>query len=123
MDGGGPRRDHLLYGPGDVKGASPARIDIDQERQGGRRSDSAQVGEYLLQGRHAEIRQAEGIVRDAGAGKIHRPVSDAFRHHGRVGVDGANDLQGFFFFKGEAEPAAGAAGGRTAARIAGICHL
>ena len=77
---------------GDVEGASPARIDIDQQGQGAGISDTAHVDENVIQRCDAKIGQAAGAGRYTAAGQVERLKSRVFGQHSGIGVNGADDL-------------------------------
>src|SRR2546422_5398986 len=67
-----------------------------QQRQVAHVGDAPDVGQHVVEIGDAEVGHAERAGSDAGAGKIDRAVADALRHHGVIGADGADHLQGFF---------------------------
>lgn len=99
---------HFADGAGDVEGATPAGINIDQQRYVGSCGDTANVLDHVVQGGHAQIRQAVGGIGDAATGQVDGLVAHFIGHHGGIGVDGADNLQGLVVFERLAEAGAGA---------------
>ena len=58
MHGGHAGADHGFDGAGDVEGAAPACVDVDQKRRLGGPSDAAGIFKHIVQGRHAKVGQA-----------------------------------------------------------------
>ena len=69
VHGSGACRNHLLDGAGDIERATPAGIDVDQQRSFNLVGDATHVGQHIIERGHAEIRQAIGIIGDASAGQ------------------------------------------------------
>jgi hypothetical protein len=53
VHGGRACIDHRADGAGDVEGAAPAGIDVDQQRQRRRSGDAAHVGKHIFHGADA----------------------------------------------------------------------
>ena len=68
--------------------------------------DAADVDEHVVQRADAEIGQAERVRGDAAAGEIERAEAAWLGQARGVGVDGADDLQGFLGGDGRAQPGA-----------------
>ena len=83
---------HGADGAGDVEGASPAGVDVDQQRQVGDLGDAADVDQHIFHGADTEIGHAERVGRHSSAGKVERAKAGRLRHARRVGVDGADHL-------------------------------
>ena len=96
----GPCSDHRTDGPGDVEGATPTCIDVDEQRHIRRVGDAPNVVHDVVQRCHAQIRQTIGRICDPAAGKIDGAISDSLGHHGGIGVDRAHDLQRVLFRDG-----------------------
>ncbi len=68
--------------------------------------NAADVDQHIIHGADPQIRDTQGIGRDAAAGEIQR-LEAARRGHARgVCVDGADDLQGFLIGDGSPQPGA-----------------
>jgi hypothetical protein len=87
--------------------APPKPVSMSTSRGRADVGDAAGVGENVVDGGDAEVRDAEGAGGDAAAGEVEGAVADAFGHEGVVGVDGADDLDGVFGRDGGAKFAAG----------------
>src|SRR5690606_24484754 len=87
MKRGGTGPLELANRPRDVERVAPSGIAVDEKRQRRRARDPAGVLDDIRERRHAEIRQTEGRVRDAGAGKIDRLESRPLREKRAIRVD------------------------------------
>ena len=65
---GGAGLGERLHRARDVERAAPAGVRVDQQGQRAGLGDAADVDEHVVHGADAEIRQAEGVRRDAAAG-------------------------------------------------------
>ncbi|MOA02418.1 hypothetical protein D3C78_1218690 [compost metagenome] len=115
---GGAGLDQVLDGTLDVEGArTEAGVDVDQQRQVADVGDAAYVGEHVIQGVDAQIRQAQGASGHAATGQVDGPEAGAFGQQGVVGVDRANYLQRRFLGDGIAETLAGGLDGHASPRL------
>ncbi len=83
---------HGADGAGDIEGASPPGVDIDQQRQGGDVGNAANVDQHIFHGADAEIGHAQRVGGHSSAGKVECAKAGGLRHARRVGVDGADHL-------------------------------
>lgn len=95
VNGGDPTALEGTDGAGYVEGAAPTGVDVHQQWHLGGGGDALGIDEHVVHGGHAEIRQAVGGVGHPGTGQIEGLEAAAFGHQRHVGVDGADDLQGF----------------------------
>ena len=107
VHGGRAGIDHGADGAGDVEGAAPAGVDVDEQRERGGGGDAADVGEDVFHGADAEVGQAERVGGDASAGEIEGAEAGGLGQARGVGVDGAGHLERLFFRDGEAETGSG----------------
>ncbi len=92
---------HRSHRAGDVERRSAeTAVHIHQQRQRANVGDAANVGQHIVQGRNAQIRQPQRTGRHAAAGKVDGLESGPLGQQRMVGVDRAGDLQGFFFTQG-----------------------
>ncbi|MCY1450440.1 hypothetical protein D9M71_672450 [compost metagenome] len=80
-------------GAGDVEGAAPAGVDVDQQRQGGGVGDAAGIDQHVFHGADAEVRNAQRVGRHAAAGDVQRLEAGGFGHARGIGGDRTSDLQ------------------------------
>ena len=83
---------HFANCASNVEGAAPPGIDVYQQRDVGGRSDTADILDHIVQRGHAQIWQTIGRIGNTAAGQVDGLMTDLFRHHGSIGVDGADDL-------------------------------
>ena len=57
-----------LHRAGDVERAAPARVRIDQQRQGACIGDAPEIGEHIVHGADAQIGHAQRIGGNSAAG-------------------------------------------------------
>jgi hypothetical protein len=108
---GGASAHQFPHGALDVEGAgAQASVGIHQQGGLGDIGDAAHVLADVVQVADPQVRQAQGARRDAAAGEVEGAVADALGHHGVVGIDGADDLQGLFRADGLAQAGAGGLG-------------
>ncbi len=92
---------HRSHRAGDVERRSAeTAVDIHQQRQRANVGDAPNVGQHIVQGRNAQIRQPQRTGRHAAAGKVDGLEPGPLGQQRMVGVDRAGDLQGFFFTQG-----------------------
>ena len=72
MHGGRAGLDHGANGAGDVEGAAPAGVDVDEQGEGRGIGDAADVDQHVFHGADAEVGNAERVGSHASAGKIER---------------------------------------------------
>ncbi len=99
--------DQLGRGPRNVEGAAPAGVGIDQEWQVASGGDSSHILADVVQRGYAEIGQAEGGIRYAGAGDVDRPEAGTLGEQRRIGVDRPHDLQRSLRLNGGAQAGPG----------------
>ncbi|MCY1305312.1 hypothetical protein D9M70_551080 [compost metagenome] len=108
MGGGGAGLDQILDGALDVEGAgTETGVDIHQQRQVAHVGDAAHIGEHVVQGVDAQVRQAQGTRGHAATGQVDGLEAGAFGQQGMVGVDRTDDLQRMLLGDGVAEALAG----------------
>ena len=107
MYGGCAGVDHGADGAGDIEGAAPAGVDVDEERKGRGGCDAADVGEDVFHSADAEVGEAERVGGDASAGEIEGAEAGGLGEARGVCIDGAGDLEGLFFRDGKAETGSG----------------
>ncbi|MNQ91315.1 hypothetical protein D3C85_1066880 [compost metagenome] len=104
MGGGSAGLDQVLDGALDIEGAgTEAGVDIHQQRQVAHVGDAAHIGEHVVQGVDAQVRQAQGASGHAATGQVDGLEAGALGQQGVVGVDRADDLQRMFLGDGVAE--------------------
>ena len=96
VHGAGAGLDHRAHRARDVKGAAPARIDVDQQGQGSDFGDAGDIGQHVLQSADSQVGHAERVRGHAATRKIKRLVAGGFGHARGVSVDRADDLQRLF---------------------------
>ncbi len=104
---GGARARELANRPRNHERTTPAGIGIDQQGQRRRRDDAPRILADVVERGEPEVRQAEGRVGHARAGKIKRAEPRARRLHGAIGIDRPDDLQRPLEFQGGAKSRAG----------------
>ena len=107
VHGGSPGALHGADGAGDVEGASPAGVDIDQQRQVGDLGDAAHVDQHIFHGADAEVGHAERVGGHSTAGEVERAKAGGLRHARGERVDGADHLQWMLLLNGGAEAFSG----------------
>ena len=103
-----PARLIARHGAGDVEGAAPAGVDVDQQRQLGDVGDAPHVLEHVVEAGHAQVRQAAGGGGHPAAREVERAIAGALGHDRVVGVDRPDDLQRMFLGDSVAQTCAGA---------------
>ena len=100
--------DQALDRAGDVEGRrTEAGVDVDQQRHVAHVGDAAHVGQHVVHGVDAQVRQAQRAGGDAAARQVDGAVAGALGQQRMVGVDGADDLQRAFFGQRATEQGAG----------------
>src|SRR5205807_10026145 len=100
--------DERARGARHVEGArAEPGVDVDEQRQVADLGDAPDVSQHVVEIGDAEVGHAERAGGDAGPGKIGGAVADALRHHGVIGADRADDLQGSFLGQRPPEPRSG----------------
>ena len=100
--------DQALDRAGDVEGRrTEAGVDVDQQRHVAHVGDAAHVGQHVVHGVDAQVRQAQRAGGDAAARQVDGAVAGAPGQQRMVGVDGADDLQRAFFGQRATEQGAG----------------
>ena len=110
MNGGGAGLVHVADGTGDVEGAAPTGVDVDQHRQIGDVGDAAQIGEHIFHSCDTEIGNTAGAGSHTAAGDVEGAVAGGLGEAGVIGVDGAHALQRLLLLDGGAETGAGGLG-------------
>ena len=105
---GGAGADHLLHGAGDVEGAAPAGVGVDEQRQLGDVGDAPHVLEDVVEAGQAQVRQSVGGGCHAASGEVERAIADTLGHDRVVGVDRPDDLQRVLLGDSVAQTRAGA---------------
>ncbi|MNN28133.1 hypothetical protein D3C81_1416910 [compost metagenome] len=108
VDGGSAELAHRAHGTRHVerRGAKPG-VDIHQQRQVADVGDAAHVGEHVIQGVDAQVRQAQRAGGHAATGQVDRLEACAFGQQRVVGVDRADHLQRMLVGDGFAEQLTG----------------
>ena len=102
-----PRLDHGTDGARDVEGTAPAGVYVHQHRKVSDVGDSPHVGQNVLHGRNAKVRNAAGARRHTPARDVERLESRGLRQAGVKGIDGPNALQRLLLLDGGAEVGTG----------------
>ena len=106
--GGSSPRDRMHGG----RGIAPAGVDVHEQGKVHSADNPVDVGQDVTEVGFTGVRQAEGLVGNAGAGKVERLKASALGEQRGIGVDHAGNLQGFFRLERGAEFLAGGHVGR-----------
>ncbi len=103
VHGGSSGALHGANGAGDIEGASPPRVDVDQQRQRGDFGDTANIDQHIFHAADPKIGHAKRVGSHSSAGKVKRAEARCLRHARRVGVDGADHLERVLLLDGGPE--------------------
>ena len=109
MDRSGAELDHRPYRTGDIERAAPAGIDVHQHRKIGGVGDAPYIGQHVVHGADAEVRDPERTGCHATARNIDRLEARMFGEPRSIGIDRAHDLERPFLFHCCPEPYPGRA--------------